>query len=255
MGAVTFDVWHTLMFLSADDAEGYRQARRATVVTALRAAPATDGSATPTDESIAAAFEQALAEAIAASDEGRTVTPREQFARTGRAVGRRGDGEAYAARLDTVVEGLPFVAVPAAVDAVARLRQEGHRVAVVGNTVGEHGAALRRVLDRLGFGGLFDAYAFSDEHPWAKPAPELFWWALRSLGESPRRAVHVGDAWFDVEGARRAGFRGSVWFTGVANTLAPDPRTPALSDPRGVARRAETMPGVVAAARELLGPA
>ena len=49
-------------------------------------------------------------------------------------------------------------------------------------------------LDGFGLLRYFDAWAFSDETGWFKPAPEAFRPALEGLGVAdPSRAAHVGD--------------------------------------------------------------
>lgn len=62
---------------------------------------------------------------------------------------------------------------------------------------------LRFQLERYGLLGFFDAWAFSDETGWFKPAREAFEPAIRSLGvEDPSRVAHVGDSRrTDVAGA------------------------------------------------------
>ena len=45
---------------------------------------------------------------------------------------------------------------------------------------------------------------------------KIFAAALARLESPARTAVHVGDGWSDIEGARRAGFRAGVLFTGLS---------------------------------------
>lgn len=215
MAAVTFDVWHTLLYLAPDEEEAYYRTQVELAVEALKSAAARPGAAVRSDLELAAAFEAELSEAVAESGRGRTVTPRDQILRAGVRVGREPAPEPYLERLAAAVERQPFKAAPGAVELLARLRTDGFRRGVVGNTVGETGASLRRVLDRLGLLGFIERSVFSDELPWAKPAPEIFWAVLRELGEARARTVHIGDAYSDIEGARRAGLRGSILYTGL----------------------------------------
>jgi phosphoglycolate phosphatase len=120
------------------------------------------------------------------------------------------------------VEGLrrlvaltPFRCGPHATEVVRSLREGGLRTAVISNTIGEPGSALRPLLHTMGFDPWVEAYVFSDEHPWTKPNPAIFGEALERLEVPAERAVHVGDGWVDVEGARRAGLRAAVLFTGL----------------------------------------
>ena len=216
MSAVTFDVWHTLVYLSPEDEEAYYRAQVATALEALRrGSPAGPFAPERTDDELSRGFERVLEEAVQAAERGVTVTPLEQIRRVGEATGRQPDGAQYLASLDRLVERTPFRAAPGAADLLGRLHDDGYRVATVGNTVGEAGASLRKVLSAAGLGRYIETFVFSDEHPWAKPSPELFHEALRRLGETPERSAHVGDAWFDIEGARRARFLGAILFTGL----------------------------------------
>ncbi len=179
--------------------------------------PRKPGAGYLASDEIGRLFDRELAGAVAAAGEGRTVTPLEQFRATAEAAGREPIFEAYLERLGRVVRETPFVLAPGALELLQGLREQGYRLALISNTIGEPGDLLRPVLRELKLDPYFDAELFSDEHPWAKPAPEIFRAALDRLGESPSEAVHVGDGWSDMEGARRAGFRGSILFTGLRN--------------------------------------
>jgi FMN phosphatase YigB (HAD superfamily) len=210
--AVTFDVWHTLVYLTPEEEERYfvRQLDLGTeALTESRGGGTDRGNARR-------AFERAFREACAASSAGRSVPPAAQLRSAARRLGCRPDVDRYLARLDEMVARQPFKAVDGARGAIDELRGEGFRVALLGNTVGERGSALRGILRDRGFDLPWDAVVFSDEEAVAKPAPEIFALALRRLGGEAAETVHVGDGWTDVEGARRAGLRGSVLFRGHA---------------------------------------
>ena len=216
MAAVTFDVWHTLVHLEPAASEAYYRAQVAAAVEALRDAPPVAGAVPRSEADLALEFERVLTAAVDEANRGRTIPPVEQMRQLGAAVGRRPDAERYVERLDALVGRQPFRSAPGAAELLEALRRDGYRLAAVGNTVGETGRAMRGVLERLGLKAPFGAFVFSDEHPWAKPAPEPFWAAVASLGEEAARAIHVGDAWFDIAGARRAGFRAAIRYTGLA---------------------------------------
>ncbi|MGC2289490.1 MAG: HAD-IA family hydrolase, partial [Thermoplasmata archaeon] len=74
--------------------------------------------------------------------------------------------------------------------------------------------ALQQRLDCAGVGGYIEAWAFSDQLPWTKPAPEIFWHCLGMLSTRRERAVHVGDGWVDIAGARAAGLRAGILYSG-----------------------------------------
>jgi FMN phosphatase YigB (HAD superfamily) len=119
------------------------------------------------------------------------------------------------AELARILRATPFLLAPGAVSVLRELAQLGYALGVISNTVGEPGRLLRPMLASFGFDEYVGVYTFSDEHPWAKPAPEIFRATLRALGSKPSAALHVGDSWSDMEGARRAGMLGGVLFIGL----------------------------------------
>lgn len=215
MAAVSLDLWHTLIYLSPEDEEAYMAHQLAMGAEVLRNAPPLPGSPALTDGELAAAFERSYSEAVRESAAGRTVTPAQQLLNAARATGRAANPEEYLTLLRSEVSHTPFRLAPHAIDLVRELRERDYRLVIISNTVGEPGAFLRPILQRLGFDAFVESYIFSDEHPWTKPSPHLFDYALSKVGEVPANAVHVGDSWADLEGARRAGYRGAVLFTGL----------------------------------------
>jgi putative hydrolase of the HAD superfamily len=215
MAAVTLDLWHTLMYLPPEHEEVYMAHQLAFGQAVLRSGARLPGAPELSDEELGKAFEHEYTDAVAQSAKGRTVTPAEQLARAARATGRDADPKEYLSLLQDEVNRTRFLCAPGALELLAELRRSGYRVGVISNTVGEPGAFLRPVIASMGFDRYVETYVFSDEQPWTKPAPEIFRLALSRLAEEPDRAVHVGDAWSDLEGARRAGYRGMVLFTGL----------------------------------------
>jgi putative hydrolase of the HAD superfamily len=75
---------------------------------------------------------------------------------------------------------------------------------------------FRARLDGFGLLDFFDAWSFSDETGWFKPAAEAFRPALDSLGVPPAAAAHIGDnERTDVGGAKALGMV-AVQYTGLA---------------------------------------
>ncbi|MFI5056479.1 MAG: HAD family hydrolase [Actinomycetota bacterium] len=75
---------------------------------------------------------------------------------------------------------------------------------------------LRARLDGFGLLDFFDAWSFSDETGWFKPAAEAFQPALEGLGVPAGDAAHVGDnERTDVAGAKALGMV-AVQYTGLA---------------------------------------
>ncbi|MGA8542810.1 MAG: HAD family hydrolase [Thermoplasmata archaeon] len=213
--AVTFDLWHTLIYLEPDDEEAYMRRQVDSAVEVLRSSDAIPGSRRAAEPELRAAFEAEYDRAVAASGEGLTVTPAEQLTRAAEATGRRARPGAYVDALERAVGEMPFRVGSGARSALRELRDRGYSVGVISNTVGEPGRFFRPILRRMGFDDLVQSYTFSDEHPWTKPAPEIFRAALEQLRSRPEFAVHVGDGWSDIEGARRSGMKAGILFTGL----------------------------------------
>jgi len=215
MSAVTLDLWHTLVYVRPDDEERYMAAQVRIAQTALAGAPREPGARELSVGELGHLFEEEYAAAVQAASEGRTVTSPEQFLRAAARAGRRPDLDRYMAELRREVNALPFRRAPGALELLEGLRTDGHRLAVISNTIGEPGAYLRPALTRMGFDPFVERYVFSDELAWSKPAPEIFREALEAIGSRADEAVHIGDGWSDIEGARRAGYRAGVLFTGL----------------------------------------
>jgi len=184
-------------------------------VTVLTDSERIAGAPPSSEADLRAAFEREYARAVAEGEAGRTVTPAEQITRAARATGRRPRPAPYLAALQRAVNEMPFQIAPEALRVLDELRADGYGLGVISNTIGEPGECFRPVLRRMGFDHRVELYMFSDEHPWTKPSPELFRLALHRLGSSAADAVHVGDGWSDIEGARRAGMRSEILYTGL----------------------------------------
>ncbi len=215
MAAVTLDLWHTLLYLPPVAEESYMRTQSDLATRFLQSAERVPGSPEVDVAALRANFERVYAEAVAEAGQGRTVTPAEQMRRAGAASGRRPDLATYLKELAEVVGRVPFVRAPGAIEFLSALEAEGYRLGLISNTIGEPGSFLRPVLRSMGLDRYLKAVVFSDEHPWTKPAPEIFRATLDQLGSSPQDAVHVGDGWSDIEGARRAGMRAGILFTGL----------------------------------------
>ncbi len=84
-------------------------------------------------------------------------------------------------------------------EVLAALQARGVKTAVVSNKPD----ATTKKLAQLFFPGL-PAFGQRDEIP-KKPAPDMVYHALQTLGETVESAVYVGDSEVDVETARNAG--------------------------------------------------
>ena len=182
---------------------------------ALADARRNPGAPDLTEAELGRAFEKVYVQAVAEAGIGRTVTQVEQLQQAGRMTGRDPSTGRYMEDLERVVRETPFQSAPGALEILQGLRADGYQLGIVSNTVGEPGRFLRPVLQAMGFDRYVQTFVFSDEHPWTKPSPEIFRAALDDLREPPERSVHVGDNWDDLEGARRAGLRAGILFTGL----------------------------------------
>jgi HAD superfamily hydrolase (TIGR01549 family) len=213
--AVTLDLWHTLVYLEPDAEERYMGRQVDAAVRVLSESETTRPEPRASEGEIRSAFEREYARAVSTAGEGRSVTPAEQLERAASAVGRVARPREYLDRLREIVAGTPFRRAPGALELLGDLRDRGYSLAVISNTIGEPGQFLRPVMERMGFDEFLRVYTFSDEHPWTKPSPEIFRTTLERLGSAPAHAVHVGDGWPDIEGARRARMLGGILFTGL----------------------------------------
>jgi FMN phosphatase YigB (HAD superfamily) len=215
MEAVTLDLWHTLIYLRPEAEEDYMRSQVELATAALERAPVRpSGRSLPRGE-LRRTFEEEYEAAVKASEDGRTVTPAEQFLTAAERTDRLVRAEDYLTGLKAKVESMPFAVAPGAGEFVRGLRQDGYRVAIISNTVGEPGRYLLPVLREMEFHPYVESYVFSDELPWTKPNPAIFRKALEQIGSTAAEAVHVGDGWSDIEGARRTGYRAGILFRGL----------------------------------------
>jgi FMN phosphatase YigB (HAD superfamily) len=254
--AVTFDLWHTLVYLEPEAEERYMTAQQELAARALLASADTQRRSDVTEAMTRAAFAEEYKRAVSSAEAGRSVPPSAQIVRSAQRLGLDVDVGAYLAELGDLVRRNPFRPAPGAVDVLRTLREAGYRTAIISNTVGEPGATLRPMLSELGIDRWVETFVFSDEQPWTKPSAEIFHHALAEIASEPACAVHVGDGWSDIEGARRARLRGGILFTGLQRygeryrqLFLPNgwdaPKTPFRTD------RLETVPDLV---RQLLPP-
>ena len=99
-------------------------------------------------------------------------------------------------RVNFCVKAAPYTGVKAVVDA---LIEKGVKVAVVSNKPD----ATTKKLAEMFFPGL-PAFGQRDDIP-KKPAPQMVWNAMETLGVTAEESVYVGDSEVDVQTARNAG--------------------------------------------------
>ncbi len=212
---VTFDVWHTLVFLEPTEEEDYLRRQEETVAAVIAGWPRSPRARHPPTRDPRAAARFVFEEAAMSARKGISRSISSQAVRAGRLLGRIARPQEYARALDELVERTEFRICSHAQETLTALHESGARIGVVSNTVGEPGGAIQRLLERSGLGDQIGSWAFSDQLPWTKPAPEIFWHCLRAMGIRPEQAVHVGDGPSDLVGARRADLRAGILYTGA----------------------------------------
>jgi FMN phosphatase YigB (HAD superfamily) len=128
---------------------------------------------------------------------------------------------------DEVGMATPLELAPGIEACLDALRAGGLRLGIVCDVGMTSAPVLRARLERYGVLDRFDAWGFSDETGWFKPAPEAFLPVLRSLGVSdPSRAAHVGDTRrTDVAGALALGMT-AIRYTGFREDPDDGPEAP-----------------------------
>jgi HAD superfamily hydrolase (TIGR01549 family) len=213
LAAVTFDLWHTLIKLPPAVEDRYIESQEETLSVILEAAPSVGRSKRGPFVRPKEAAHLAFASAVGRNGQGSPVSALALYAAD--LAGRKANSELWVRSIEALVQEQPFEEVPGARSQLKRLKAEGYRTAVISNIVGETGKSVRKVMERLDMARFIDSWALSEELPWAKPSPEIFWKALEPLDTPPSDAVHIGDLGSDIYGARAAGFRSPVQFLGA----------------------------------------
>jgi putative hydrolase of the HAD superfamily len=101
----------------------------------------------------------------------------------------------------------PFL-VDGTLEALQKVRDGGLRLGLISNTGRTPGAAMRKVIGRMGLLDFFEVTTFSNEAGYLKPHPRIFELTLDRMGSEPGKTVHVGDHdVLDIRGARAFGMK------------------------------------------------
>jgi putative hydrolase of the HAD superfamily len=254
--AVLFDLWHTLVYLEPDEEERYMAAQLETVAEVLGRWPPSPRARHPPTRDAHRVAEEIRADAVTAAAQGVSTPLAVQAVHGARRLGRKARPLELLRGLATLVEQTAFRLSPGVLETLEELQARQFHLGVVSNTLGEPGEAWQRKMDRAGLGRYIEGWAFSDQLPWTKPAPEIFWHVLGVLGTSKERAVHVGDGWSDIAGARAAGLRAGILYTGAQRYGESyrrlfAPKRPELDDASHRVDRLADVPGL---AENLLSP-
>ena len=99
-------------------------------------------------------------------------------------------------------------AIEGAAGLVARLKAEGHELAIASSATGDE---LEQLLRIAGIEELVEHKTSSSDADNSKPSPDIIHAALDRLNCEPGDAVMIGDTPYDIEAARRAGM-GTIAF-------------------------------------------
>lgn len=117
--------------------------------------------------------------------------------------------------------------VPGALEALRALHGR-YRLGVISDAIFSPGRVLRGILSDMGVEDVFDAFIFSDEAGFSKPAPIVFEEAAHGLGVDVSGVVHVGDREAkDVMGPRALGAR-SILITAAVDRGSDATRADAI---------------------------
>ena len=204
--ALTFDYWDTLY---EGGALPERIAIRRTAVGALLGAY---GRALP-EEQLRALYEESGREAErwwSEEHRGYTTNDRLRWILDRAAVKPREPCEHVATAADAVDNALLMLPPAMLTGAwqMLRVMRRHYRLAIVSDTGFASGRAQDRLLEKDAARAFFTATIYSMDVGHAKPRPEIFAAAVKTLGVAPNEILHIGDnERTDVRGALSAGFR------------------------------------------------
>ena len=160
------------------------------------------------------------------------------------------DGVLNEDRSDFVKSPDELVMISGAAEAVARLKNAGHQIAIVTNQscIGR-GIITLDILDSIhkkllssirNKGGDIDAIFIAPDAPWEasenrKPGAGMLRQAMEKFNKAPNQAVLIGDATRDLQAAKKAGCHRILVQTGKGRKTQKEGLTPDLM-PVSVAR-------------------
>jgi len=207
LDALTSDLWYTLLYVPPREQHRLDREREKLWSDPL----VVDGYGDAEARALLRRFDRWTADR---EDAGHTPSVALQTEWMTRESGIRFSAREMGRALDRLIAEAEVRVAPGARTTLARLKDRGVRLGLVSNLLHETADGARDVLATLGFAGLFRTLVFSDEHPWSKPSPAPFRYALRQLRVVPARAAHVGDLSYDTRGAAAAGLR-PILYTGL----------------------------------------
>ncbi|MFQ6059844.1 MAG: HAD family hydrolase [Thermoplasmata archaeon] len=210
--AVTFDLWHTLIF---EPDEAFIKRTNMIRMRGIWRTLNELGYDISYDELQVAFHDQdILLERIWSMD--RDVGERTQLKMLFDCLGiKKGRRELYHAVKGPYREAL-LKNMPALSEGVSHtletLKDMGYALGIISNSGRTSGRGMRMVMEKLGVLHYFDVITFSNEMRIRKPQSNIFTRTLGIIGVRPRNAAHVGDDVVnDVSAARKVGMKGILY--------------------------------------------
>ncbi len=107
-------------------------------------------------------------------------------------------------------------------EVLSYLKSKGYRLSIVSNF--DHAPTVRNLLEKFGIVNFFERIIISEEVGWRKPHRKIFEFALLKLGETPEKAIFIGDdPEADIEGSANCGMD-SVWIKRKKQVTRTEPK-------------------------------
>lgn len=106
----------------------------------------------------------------------------------------------------------PPLIIDGARDCLRSLKENGYKLGLISNTGRTPGRVLRQVLEAMSLTGYFEQLTFSNEIGLRKPHPAPFQHTLSKLSVEASEAVHIGDHLrSDIYGAKCIGMKAILY--------------------------------------------
>ncbi len=195
-GALSLDVWYTLIYQTAPARREYEAARAAAWRDALHAAgvplATVDGKLAAL--AVEAARREEAGRAFSLAEQARWIAPRRLI-----------DVARLSGRIGQALAAARVARAPGVLGALDALADRGIALGIVSNVVNEPPEAMRTLLVRTGLARRAEAIVLSAEVGAAKPSGRPVETLLDRLGVRADATLHVGDTDLDARAAWRAG--------------------------------------------------
>ncbi|MGB9784279.1 MAG: HAD family hydrolase [Fervidicoccaceae archaeon] len=202
---VTFDLWYTLIYETEQDEMKYQEMRLMAIKKAL--------------EEIGASFdEKILPKSFLHLRKFSLSIPYENFLKLlASSLGislEKDQLEVVKQRYLEEIERYEIKLGPGVPEILEELKKKGLKTAIVSNTSFPE-KALWKILGRKGVSQYLDAIVSSSDEGTEKPNPAIFQIAIKRIGVTSERSIHVGDSCIeDYFGSLAAGMK-AILYTGL----------------------------------------